>query len=131
MRTPPIAEICWEIVYGQEKPPTAAGLAERSSRAAETAHTLVLKEFKAESIDFVKQAGNVAWLINSTLVAGIEFYVKDTIEPSKMYDIPRNKVSFVDNWGLQRILKRDFYKICYDGKELISAYINRLPVLQQ
>ena len=66
--------------------------------AAETAHTLALKEFKAESIDFVKRAGKAASIINSTLSAGIEFYVKDTIEPSEMWDILRNKLTLVDNW---------------------------------
>ena len=128
---PLIAENCWEIVIGEEKAPITPVLAEGSSPAAETAHTLALKEFKAESIDFVKRAGKAVSIINSTLSAGIEFYIKDTIEPSEMWDILRNKLILIDNWGLYRTLKRDFYKMSYDGKEPITAYINRLHVFQQ
>ena len=126
-----IAENGWEIVIGVEKDPVAPVLAEGSSRAAETAHTNALKEFKVESIDFVKRAGNAASIINSTLSTGIEFYVKDTIEPSEMWSILRNKLTLVDNWGLKHTLKSDFYKMNYDGKEPITAYINRLRGFQQ
>jgi len=48
-----------------------------------------------------------------------------------MWDILRNKLTLVDNWGLQRTLKRDFYKMYYDGKELITVYINPLRFFQQ
>ena len=126
-----IAENCWEIVIGAEEAPNAPILAEGALRAAETAHTLALKEYKVESIDFVKRAGKAASIINSTLSSGIEFYVKDTINPREMWEILKNKLTLVDNWGLQRTLKRDFYKMLYDGKESIATYINRLRVFQQ
>ena len=90
-----------------------------------------MKEYKAGSIDFAKRAGKAASIINSTLSSGVEFYVKDTIDPREMWEILRNKLTLVDNWGLQRTLKRDFYKTYYDGKEPITTYINRLRVFQQ
>ena len=126
-----IAENCWEIVIGAEEAPNAPVLAEGASRAAETAHTLALKEYKVESIDFVKRAGKAASIINSTLSSGIEFYLKDTINPREIWEILKNKLTLVDNWNLQRTLKRDFYKMLYDGKESIATYINRLRVFQQ
>jgi len=126
-----ITENCWEIVVGEEDAPSAPELAEGASRAVESAHTVALKEHKAEAIDFAKQAGKAALIINSTLSSGGEFYVKDTIDPREMWEILRNKLTLVDNWGLQRTLKRDFYKTYYDGKEPITAYINRLRVFQQ
>jgi len=48
-----------------------------------------------------------------------------------MWEILRNKLTLVDNWGLQRTLKGDFYKMSYDGKESITTYINSLRVFQQ
>jgi len=97
----------------------------------ESAHTIALKEFKADATDFVRRAGKAASIINSTLCSGVEFNVKDTINPIDMWTILRNKLTLVDNWGLQRTLKRDFYKMCYDGKESIMTYINHLRGFQQ
>jgi len=97
----------------------------------ESAHAIVLKEFKVEAIDFTRWAGKAALIINSTLSSGVEFYVKDSINPSEMWTILRNKLTLGDNWGLQRTLKRDFYKMSYDGKESITTYIKRLRVFQQ
>ena len=106
-------------------------LAEGSSRTAAAAHGVAIKEYKAESTDFVKRVRKAASIINSALSSGIEFYVKDTIDPREMWEILRNKLTFVDNWSLQRTLKRDFYKMSYDGKEPITTYINSLQVFQQ
>ena len=125
-----ISQNCWELVVGKEEAPIAPELAEGSSRAAESAHAVALKEYKAESIDFAKRAGKAASIINSTLSSGVEFYVKDTIDPREMWKILRNKRTLVDNLGLQRTLKRDFYKTYYDGMEPITTYINRLQVFQ-
>jgi len=121
-----MAESCWELVIGKEEAPTRLLLADGASRAMESAHTIALKEFKADATDFARRAGKAALIINSTLSAGVEFYVKDTINPIDMWTILRNKLTLVDNWGLQRTLKRDFYKMCYDGKEAITTYINHL-----
>ena len=126
-----IAENCWELVIGDEVAPNPPVLADGASRAMETAHAIALKEFKAEAIDFAKRAGKAASIINSTLSSGVEFYVKDTINPSDMWTILRNKLTLRDDWGLQRTLKRDFYKMSYDAKESITTYINRLRVFQQ
>jgi len=68
-----IAENCWEIVVGDEEALIPPLLAEGSSRTAEAAHGVAMKEYKAESIDFVKRAGKAALIINSTLSSGIEF----------------------------------------------------------
>ena len=121
-----IAENCWEIVIGDENSPDPPVLAEGSSRAAESAYAIAIKEFKVDSVDFAKRAGKVASIINSTLSSGVEFYVKDTIDPREMWEILRSKLTLVENWGLQRTLKPDFYKMFYDGKEPITTYINRL-----
>lgn len=126
-----ISENCWELVVGGEEAPIAHELAQSSSRAAESAHGVALKEYKAESINFAKRAGKAASIMNSTLSSDVEFYVKDTIDPREMWEILRNKLALVDNWGLQRRLKRDFYKTYYDGKEPITRYIKRLGVFQQ
>ena len=126
-----MAESCWELVIGEEETPNPPVLADGASRAMESAHTIALKEFKADATDFARRAGKAASIINSTLSSGVEFYVKDTINPIDMWTILRNKLTLVDNWGLQRTLKRDFYKMCYDGKESITTYINHLRGFQQ
>jgi len=126
-----IPENCWQIVVGEEDAPSAPELAEGGSWAVESAHTVALKEYKAEAIDIAKQAGKAASIINPTVSSGVEFYVKDTIDPREMWEILRNKLTLVDNWGLQCKLKPDFYKTYYDSKEPITAYINRLRVFQQ
>jgi len=126
-----MAESCWELVIGEEETPNPPVLADGASRAMESAHTIALKEFKADATDFARRAGKAAPIINSTLSPGVEFYVKDTINPIDMWTILRNKLTLVDNWGLQRTLKRDFYKMCYDGKESITTYINYLRGFQQ
>ena len=126
-----IAEHCWEIVVRDEEVLISPVLVEGASPAAESAHALAIKEYKAESIDFAKLAGKAASIINSTLSSGIEFYVKDTIDPREMWEILRNKLTLVDNCGLQCTLQRDFYKMSYDGKKPITTYINRLRAFQQ
>jgi hypothetical protein len=126
-----IAENCWEIVIGEEKIPDPPVLADGSSRAMESAHATALKEFKSQLGDFTRRSGKAASIINSTLSPSIEFYVKDTINPKEMWEILRNKLTLVDNWSLQCTLKRDFYKLSYDGKESITTYINGLRIFQQ
>jgi len=96
-----IAENCWEIVSGDENSPDPPVLAEGSSRAAESAYAIAIKEFKVDSVDFAKRAGKAASIINSTLSSGVEFYVKDTIDPREMWEILRSKLTLVENWGLQ------------------------------
>ena len=116
-----ISENCWELVGSEEEASIAPELAEGSSGTAESAHAVVLKEYKAESIDFAKRGGKAASIINSTLSSGVEFYVKNTIDPREMWEILRNKLTLVNNWGLQRTLKRDFYKTYSDGKEQMTT----------
>ena len=100
-----MAESCWELVIGEEDAPNPPVLADGASRAMESAHTIALKEFKADATDFARQAGKAASIFNSTLFSGVEFYVKDSINPIDMWTILRNKLTLVDNWGLQCTLK--------------------------
>ena len=79
-----IGENCWELVIGDKVAFNPPVLADGASRAMESAHAIALKEFKAEAIDYARRAGKAASIINSTLSSGIEFYVKDTINPSDM-----------------------------------------------
>ncbi|KAG0639416.1 hypothetical protein HOY80DRAFT_1045087 [Tuber brumale] len=66
-----IADNCWEIVISDEEAPNSPILAD----------------------DFRKRAGKAASIINSTLSSGVEFYVKDTINPREMWNIRQNKLT--------------------------------------
>src|SRR5205807_2854544 len=126
------SEGCLEIVENEgDQPELPEPLPAESTPEIQQAHARDTREYKEEWKSYRNRYGKAGWLINQSRTPESEIYVKDTMDPTEMWDVLKDKMDGIDNTGLQRSIRKTFHQASHDGKKTIDAYIQNLKECQR
>lgn len=125
------SENCLRIVEQQEGiPECPEPLDEGATRPQKTEHERIMATYKVELQSYEARIGKAGWMIYQSLTPESETYVKDTVDPIKMWKVLHNRMDTKGNKVLQRSIKRDFHDLKLQHKEPIEDYIRKLRDFQ-